>query len=169
MLTFTIMLLVIVSGAVLAIQSSINGRLGAATGVLEASWLTFTVGAALSFLLVFFFEPAQSVTLFTAPKWLLIGALFGVAYMVTTVFAVPRLGMAGTTVAVIAGQLSMSLTVDHFGWLGNEMRPLDPARVIAMLLLGGALVLIYLGNKRLEKADVPHAHEPQTFGNVLDS
>lgn len=150
MLTLLVLPAVIVAGAVLAIQSSINGRLGARTGVLEASWLTFTVGAALSFLLVFFFEPAGQVTLFTAPKWQLTGALFGVAYMVVTVFAVPRLGMAGTTVAVIAGQLSMSLMIDHFGWLGNAVRPLDPARLAAMLLLGAALVLIYLGNRRTE-------------------
>lgn len=155
MLTIIIMLIVIVAGAVLAIQSSVNGRLGAAAGVLEASWLTFTIGAALSFLLVFFFEPAHPVTLFTAPKWQLIGALFGVAYMVVTVFAVPRLGMAGTTVAVIAGQLIMSLMVDHFGWLGNAVRPLDPARIVAMVLLGSALVLIYLGNTRNGKVAGP--------------
>lgn len=151
MLTLLIMPIVVAAGAVLAVQSSINGRLGSKSGVLETSWLTFTVGAALSFLLVFFFQPPQAESLFDAPKWQLIGALFGVAYMVVTVFAVPRIGIAATTVAAIAGQLLMSLTVDNFGWLGNDVRALDLHRIIALLFLAAALVLIYLGNKRMEK------------------
>lgn len=41
--------LLLAGGAVLAAQSSINGRLGAHTGVLESAWLTFAVGAVLTF------------------------------------------------------------------------------------------------------------------------
>lgn len=69
MLQFLVLFAVLGSGAVLSAQSSINGRLGAQVGVLESAWLTFTSGALLTFLLVFFFEPPHPMTLFTAPKW----------------------------------------------------------------------------------------------------
>ena len=118
---FAILLL---GGAVLAAQSSINGKLGAQTGVVESAWLTFV------------------------PKWQLIGALFGVVYMLAIVFAVPRVGTAAATVAVISGQLLMSLLIDHFGWLGNSRLPLDPARYLSMALLMGALALIYLSHRK---------------------
>ncbi|MDI4638194.1 MULTISPECIES: DMT family transporter [Halomonadaceae] len=143
--------LLLLGGAVLAAQSSINGRLGAKVGVLASAWLTFVIGAVVTFLLAFFFEPAHSATLFSVPKWQLTGALFGVVYMLAIVFAVPRVGTAAATVAVISGQLIMSLLVDHFGWLDNDRLPLDPSRLAAMALLAGALLLIYQSNARRER------------------
>ncbi|MCO7247609.1 DMT family transporter [Halomonas sp. Mc5H-6] len=146
-----ILVLLLVGGAVLAAQSSINGRLGAKTGVVESAWLTFVMGAVLTFLLVFFFEPAHEATLFSVPKWQLTGALFGVVYMLVIVFAVPRVGTAAATVAVISGQLLMSLLIDHFGWLNNTVRPLDTSRYVAMALLLGAIGLIYLSHQQRQR------------------
>ncbi|GEN26641.1 membrane protein [Halovibrio variabilis] len=146
-----IFVLLLVGGAVLAAQSSINGRLGAKTGVIESAWLTFVMGAVLIFLLVFFFEPTHQATLFSVPKWQLTGALFGVVYMLTIVFAVPRVGTAAATVAVISGQLLMSLLIDHFGWLANAVRPLDGSRYLAMALLIGAIGLIYLSHQQRQR------------------
>lgn len=142
-----IMLLVVIFGeAVLCAQSSINGRLGAKVGVLESSWLTFVLGALVSFLIAFFLEPNHALNLFTAPRWQLTGAFFGVAYMLTIVFAMPRLGAAATTVAVISGQLLMSLLIDHFGWLNNPVIHLDGSRLAAIALLAVALFFIYKSN-----------------------
>jgi len=151
MLLPLIFILLLVGGAVLAAQSSINGRLGAKTGVIESAWLTFIMGAVLTFLLMFFFEPTQQATLFSVPKWQLTGALFGVVYMLAIVFAVPRVGTAAATVAVISGQLLMSLLIDHFGWLSNAVRPLDTSRYVAMALLIAAIGLIYLSHQQRQR------------------
>ncbi|WP_445010745.1 DMT family transporter [Vreelandella stevensii] len=143
--------LLLAGGAVLAAQSSINGRLGSHTGVMESAWLTFAVGAVLTFLLVLFFEPPQEATLMSVPKWQLTGALFGVVYMLAIVFAVPRVGTAAATVSVISGQLLMSLLIDHFGWLDNAQRELDGSRYLAMALLLVAIVLIYLSHRQQQR------------------
>lgn len=148
MILALVTLLALAGGISLAVQSSINGRLGNAAGVMETAWLTFVLGAAISFLLYFFFEPPHAMTLLTAPKWQLIGALFGVVYILVSVFAVPRVGIAAATVAVITGQLAMSLLIDHFGWFANTAIPLDASRYASIALLAAALVLIYLGNRR---------------------
>lgn len=148
MILALVTLLALAGGISLAVQSSINGRLGNAAGVMESAWLTFVLGAAISFLLFFFFEPPHAMTLLTAPKWQLIGALFGVVYILVSVFAVPRVGIAAATVAVITGQLGMSLLIDHFGWFSNAAIPLDASRYASIALLAAALVLIYLGNRR---------------------
>jgi len=140
--------LVIASGAILCAQSAINGRLGAHVGVLESAWLTFTLGAMLSFLYAFLFEPQHALTLFTAPRWQVTGAFFGVVYMLVIVFAMPRVGTAAATVSVISGQLLMSLLIDNFGWLNNPVIALSGARYMAMILLAIALLLIYRSNAR---------------------
>ncbi|WP_407304667.1 DMT family transporter [Acinetobacter sp.] len=153
---YIMLLVVIIGGAVLCAQSSINGRLGAEVGVLESAWLTFVMGTILSFLLGFFFEPQYSMNLFTVPRWQLTGAFFGVAYMLTIVFAMPRLGAAATTVAVISGQLLMSLLIDNFGWFNNTVIALDGSRLAALVLLAIALFFIYKSNSiAVAQADSP--------------
>lgn len=143
---YMMLLVVIFGGAVLCAQSSINGRLGSEVGVLESAWLTFVIGTMVSFLIGFFFEPHYSLNIFTAPRWQLTGAFFGVAYMLIVVFSMPKLGAAATTVAVISGQLIMSLLIDNFGWFKNTVIPLDGARLAAIMLLAIAIYFIYKSN-----------------------
>lgn len=66
--------------------------------------------------------------------------------MLIVVFAMPRLGAAATTVAVISGQLLMSLLIDNFGWFNNAVIPLDRSRFAAVILLAIALFFIYKSN-----------------------
>jgi transporter family-2 protein len=140
------LILVVTGGAVLCAQSAINGRLGSTVGVIESAWLTFTLGALLTFVIAFFTEGPHTLTLFTAPRWQMTGAFFGVIYMLVIVFAMPRVGTAAATVAVISGQLLMSLLIDNFGWLGNAVIELGTRRYAAMVLLALALGLIYRSN-----------------------
>lgn len=140
---------VIAAGAVLSVQAAINGRLGEKVGVLRSSLLTFVVGAVSTGLLILFFEPAHALSLLDVPKWQLSGALFGVVYMMVMVGAVPRVGTAVATVAVILGQLGMGMLIDHFGWLGNPAIELSGTRVLAMVLLGLALVFMYRSSNRV--------------------
>ncbi|MFC6166160.1 DMT family transporter [Acinetobacter terrestris] len=154
---YIMLLVVILGGAVLCAQSSINGRLGSEVGVLESSWLTFVMGTLISFLIAFFFEPQYSLNLFTAPRWQLTGAFFGVTYMLIVVFAMPRLGAAATTVAVISGQLVMSLLIDNFGWFNNAVITMDGSRVAALVLLAIALFFIYKSNVTAKSPPTIHS------------
>ncbi|EHM40944.1 MULTISPECIES: DMT family transporter [Hafnia] len=146
--------LVVIAGAVLSMQAAINGRLGESVGVIRSSQLTFVVGAVLSGLLIFFFEPSHTQTLLTVPKWQLAGALFGMFYMLVMVASVPKVGVATATVAVICGQLSMGMMIDTFGWFGNQAIGFSMSRMAALICLALALVLIYRSNREEEQAVV---------------
>lgn len=145
---FVLLLLVVAAGAVLSVQAAINGRLGQTVGVLRSSLLTFAVGTVTTGLLIVFFEPAHAVSLLEVPKWQLSGALFGVVYMIVMVGAVPRVGTAVATVAVIVGQLGMGMLIDNFGWLGNPAIELSGSRILAMACLALALVFMYRSSAR---------------------
>ena len=146
-MTFIMILLAIFGGVMLSIQAAINGQLGSKLGVFKTAFLTFSVGALITALLIFYFEPKHSITLLDVPKWQLLGAMCGVPYIVIMVLAVQRIGTAVATVAVIFGQLTMSMLIDNFGWLGNEPIPFSIYRVIAIICLGIALYFIYSSNK----------------------
>ncbi|WHS58526.1 DMT family transporter [Pseudomonas sp. G2-4] len=145
---FVLLLVVVAAGAVLSVQAAINGRLGQTVGVLRSSLLTFAVGTVTTGLLIVFFEPAHALTLLDVPKWQLSGALFGVVYMMVMVGAVPRVGTAVATVAVIVGQLGMGMLIDNFGWLGNPAIELSGSRILAMACLALALVFMYRSSAR---------------------
>lgn len=98
-------------------------------------------------LLIFYFEPKQALTLLDVPKWQLLGAMCGVPYIVIMVLAVQRIGAAVATVAVIFGQLLMSILIDNFGWFGNEVLSFSPYRLGALICLGIALYFIYSSSK----------------------
>ncbi|CAI0809454.1 DMT family transporter [Serratia ficaria] len=146
-MTILMITLAFIGGAVLSIQAAINGQLANKVGVFRSAFLTFALGALVTGLLIFFFAPKQAVTLVDVPKWQLLGALCGVPYIVIMVLAVQRIGAAVATVAVIFGQLAMSMIIDNFGWLGNEAIPFSPTRLGAVACLGIALYFIYSGNK----------------------
>ncbi|WP_222888658.1 DMT family transporter [Enterobacter sp. C2] len=140
-------ILSLVGGALLSVQAAINGQLGSKVGVFRSAFLTFSVGALITALLIFFFETKHAVTLLEVPKWQLLGALLGVPYIVIMVLAVQRIGTAVATVAVIFGQLAMSMLIDNFGWLHNEAIPFSATRLGAVMCLGIALWFIYSGSK----------------------
>lgn len=142
-----LIILAVMGGAFLSIQAAINGQLGSKVGVFKSAFLTFSVGALITALLIFFFEPQHAVTLLDVPKWQLLGAFCGVPYIVIMVLAVQRIGTAVATVAVIFGQLAMSMLIDHFGWLGNEAIHFSATRLGAVICLGIALFFIYSSSK----------------------
>ncbi|MFP2240054.1 DMT family transporter [Pseudescherichia vulneris] len=146
-MTIIMILLAVAGGATLSIQAAINGQLGSKVGVFKSAFLTFSVGALVTALLIFFFEPQHALSLMDVPKWQLLGAMFGVPYIVVMVLAVQRIGTAVATVAVIFGQLTMSMLIDNFGWLGNASIPFSISRLGAVICLGIALFFIYSSSK----------------------
>ncbi|GKW23659.1 membrane protein [Pectobacterium carotovorum subsp. carotovorum] len=143
MLSVIMIVLAVVGGALLSVQAAINARLAATQGAIRTTFLTFLVGTAFSAVMVIFLEPPHEVTLFDVPKWQLLGSLFGLIYVLSMVFAVQKIGTAIATVAVILGQLSMSIIIDTFGWLGNQAIDFSIHRVLAAVCLAIALWFIY--------------------------
>ncbi|SXF93442.1 membrane protein [Klebsiella variicola] len=159
-MTIIMILLAVAGGAMLSIQAAINGQLGSKVGVFKSAFLTFSVGALVTGLLIFFFEPKHPLTLMDVPKWQLLGAMFGVPYIVIMVLAVQRIGAAVATVAVIFGQLTMSMLIDNFGWLGNVSIPFSMSRIGAIICLGIALFFIYSSSKsKAATAKTPRQQE----------
>ena len=161
-MTIIMILLAVAGGAMLSIQAAINGQLGSKVGVFKSAFLTFSVGALVTGLLIFYFDPIRPLTLMDVPKWQLLGSMCGVPYIVIMVLAVQRIGAAVATVAVIFGQLTMSMLIDNFGWLGNASIPFSMSRIGAIVSLGIALYLIYSSSRaKAATVEIPRRPVPQ--------
>ena len=77
--------------------------------------------------------------------WHWSGGLLGVMFIATAAFAGPKVGAVLFMALVIAGQLSMALTLDHFGWAGFREAPLSLGKLAGLGLVIAGVVLIQRG------------------------
>lgn len=138
----------LIGGILLSAQSSINGKLSRKAGAIETTLLTLITGSMFLSIVIIFFGSSHLLNIFDAPKWQLSAAFLGVLYMLLVIAAVPKIGVIATNITAIAGQLLISLIIDHFGWFNSMVISLDLNRAIALLFILVALYFIYKGNKR---------------------
>lgn len=138
-------LLTAFTGGLVALQAPINSVLGKAVGTWQAAFLSFAIGtAALACIAAVATGGLGQLAEAKHVTWYyLTGGLLGAAYVTSILVTVRSLGAGGVVAATIAGQLAVSVVVDHFGLLGVAKQPVTLARVagIALLALGTYLVV----------------------------
>jgi transporter family-2 protein len=142
---FFLILFIVLGGMGLSVEAGLLGPLGEGVGKLWATFSIFGVGAALTFILMLFFSPRNSPSFFTQPSWTLLGGVLGPIYVVILTIATPTIGIAMTMIGILAGQVSKSLIIDHYGLFGANYRRIDSKRIIALLFIVAALVLMARG------------------------
>src|SRR5690606_28130816 len=134
----------LLAGAATALQGPTNARLVTAVGSpLNAAFVSFAVGTVALGLLALAVQTRPDVAAMKAlPWWAWMGGLYGCAFVVSAAWGVPRLGVAPTITVMIAGQLLLSLALDHFGALGVTKQPLSLGRIAGVALVIGGVVLV---------------------------
>lgn len=138
---FTIFALL--GGVAVAIQAQINGGVGKKVGVLEASFISFSIGTIALAFIVLFFGKGHFSAITTVPKWQLIGGLLGAIYIVVAILVVPKIGVLSTFVAVVSGQILMGAFISHFGLFGGHPIQIDMKKILAIILLFISLYLFH--------------------------
>lgn len=128
----------------LSVEAGLLATLSQNVGKLWATFSIFSVGSVLSFLLMLFFAPRDTPSLFSQPNWTLIGGILGVVYVVVLAVATPQIGIALTMVGVLFGQVAKSLLIDHFGWFGMPRLRIDKRRLFALLFIVLALIFMMI-------------------------
>ncbi|MGW9018976.1 DMT family transporter [Priestia megaterium] len=135
-------ILALLAGAALSFEGAIYGELGKTIGQLETSFYNFVMGSIILGLLWIFFGKGKLSYAVQAPKWSLLGGVLGVVYLTSIVISIPFVGVGITMVAIIIGQLVMSMVIEHFGWLGSPKARINKERVFAVISMIIALILI---------------------------
>lgn len=144
-------LLALVAGIFIALQSRINGGLGLALeDGISAALYSFTSGTLVLGVIVILMPTARAGVLQIGkklqsgelPAWMILGGAFGGYLVMTQGLAAGSLGISLFTVAVVAGQGVSAILIDTNGLFGAEKRRLNPARLFGAIavLVGVALV-----------------------------
>ncbi len=137
-------LLTAFTGGLVALQAPVNSLLGRAIGTWQAAFVSFAIGTvALACIAALATGGLGQVSGVRNVSWYyLTGGLLGAAYVTTILVTVRTLGAGGIVAATIAGQLAVSVVVDHFGLVGVAKQPVTAAKVAGVLLLGLGTYLV---------------------------
>lgn len=138
-------LLAIVAGIGLPIQAALNAKLSKSVGdPFYGTFISFVVGMSALFLYLIVgrvdFAQIQNTQNEHWSIWA--GGLLGAVYVASLIVLTPRLGVAVTLGLTVAGQMAFSLVMDHYGWLGIPVQPINLWRILGIVLLVAGVWLI---------------------------
>jgi bacterial/archaeal transporter family-2 protein len=140
-----LILVAIMLGMAMPVQTGVNMQLRQYVGhPILAALGSFCAGTlSLLIYILIIRPPLPSLNVLTQiPIWGWAGGLLGATYITLVVILAPKLGSTSLVVAVVAGQMIMSLILDHYGLMGFPVHPINLLRLLGVLLLILGVVLI---------------------------
>jgi len=140
-----LMLLALLAGLVLPVQAGLNVQLGKAVQQpIFAAFASFLVGtiALLVYLVVLKFDFSTMANLRSVSPVVWLAGILGAFYVAAVIVLAPKLGTALTFSLIVAGQMLLSLVLDHYGWLGMPVKQVSWQRLLGMtfLILGVLMI-----------------------------
>lgn len=133
-----------VAGSLLPIQAGMNSKLAKSGGSpLHATMLSFMIGFAA--LLLYISLTSQQVSwkgIREAPAYAWAGGLLGAFYIAVILFAFPRIGPGLTFGLIVAGQLLISMLMEHFQLMNTQPHAISLGRVAGLLLIIGGVIMM---------------------------
>ncbi|WP_258360681.1 DMT family transporter [Moorella sulfitireducens] len=137
------LVLALVSGIAMAFQGSINSALGKIIGLLQATLVVhLTATLTVILLLLTPLNNGNFSKLLHCPWYLWLGGLLGVLITYGVVASIPRVGAALATTAIIAGQVTCAMLIDHFGMFGLDKIPFTWWKAAGLVLLAAGARLM---------------------------
>lgn len=141
------LLLVLLAGAMIALQAPTNVMLARAGGSpVLAALISFAIGTAALSVAWLATGHRPGVASFASLPWhAWVGGVYGAIYVAVAAYAAPRIGLASLITVGIAGQIAMAIWLDHVGAFGLLRQPVSAARIAGALLVVAGVVLVRRG------------------------
>ena len=141
---YLIIIITLVMGSILPIQAALNGKLMRTFGhPIIGATISFLTGTIVLFIYAFAVKANFQTSLIKETQWYhWVGGIIGAIYVTGIIMIIPRLGAALAFSLIVAGQLMMSVLMDHFGLLGVPVNPVTPTKILGFLLLLAGVILI---------------------------
>ena len=132
-----IILIGLAGGIAVGLQSPMASIITQRLGIFESVFIVHIGGAIIALLPMLIYGSKLSQWR-SVPWYTLAAGIFGLVVIAAISYMIPRVGVAASITTVVAGQLLVGVTLDHFGLLGASVRSLDMTRIagLAVVLVG---------------------------------
>ena len=139
-------LLGVFSGILQASIGAIYGRLGTVlSSAMQATTISFIIAVAVILLICLLTGKINTVGKAfrrTNPWWMWLGGIIGATSVFVHSLTIPVIGVGLFSVALLLGQLTLSLGMEHHGWLGAPRKSVSPAQLFGLVLMMLGIVMI---------------------------
>ena len=134
----SIIVIGLIGGIAIGLQAPLASMISQRLGVFESVFIVHLGGTIAAAVALLFLGTGRLGAWQAVPPQALLSGVLGVVVIGATVFNVPRIGVAAAVTLIIAGQLLVAATLDHFGALGLASKPLSLERVagLGLVLIG---------------------------------
>ncbi len=138
------LVIVFAAGCFLPIQAGLNNKMGKSLeNPVYASLISFIIGVfSVGTYILLTKQDVSWAGLKTAPAYVWLAGVLGAFYVTAIILAFPKIGPALTFGLVVAGQMIISILLDHFKILVEEQHPINIWRIVGVILIVGGVVLI---------------------------
>ena len=140
-----LILVAIFAGILLPLQAALNAKMGRAIGdPIYASLISFVIGSVVLLIYILIAKVnLSSIDQATHAHWSIwLAGVMGAFYVSAVIILTPKLGAALTFGLVIAGQLSIAVILDHYGWLGLPVHLFNWYRMSGIIFITVGVVII---------------------------
>lgn len=133
-----------ISGVAMAIQGTINSSLSQKTSLLSATFIVHIIGTLVALVVVLAWRaPLMKYHWINIPWYLYLGGILSVLIVGLVAISIPKVGVCNATTAIIIGQVSMAVLIDHFGWFGLSRLPWNPSQLLGVALFAAGAKLLF--------------------------
>lgn len=109
------------------------GLLDKQIGTLESVFITYGSGGLLIGLVILYLRGGNLSLWQSVPWYAFLSGVIGLIIVASIGFSVPRLGLVTAFTLMVAAQFIVASVLDHYGFLGAEIRQLNLQKVLGML------------------------------------
>ncbi|MGB5987790.1 MAG: DMT family transporter, partial [Desulfobacterales bacterium] len=125
----------VVGGLAVTLQGQFMGIMDQNLGTKESVFITYGSGG-LAAILLFLLLPGNNLRNWSALPWYVFSSgLFGLIIVGSIGYVLPRMGLARGFTLMIAVQFILAALIDHYGFFGAALRPLELTRISGLIIM----------------------------------
>ncbi|AFQ44576.1 DMT family transporter [Desulfosporosinus meridiei] len=137
-------LIAAISGVAMAVQGTLNSSLSQKTSLLSATLIVHIIGTLVSLGVILTWRaPFFNHTWSSIPWYLYLGGVLSVIIVGLVATSIPKVGVCNATTAIIIGQVSMAVLIDHFGLFGVTKLHWSPWQLLGIGLFAAGAKLLF--------------------------
>ncbi|MBT3178030.1 MAG: DMT family transporter [Desulfobacula sp.] len=140
-----LVLVAAVGGVVVTLQGQLIGIINKNVGIAESVFITYGGGGLIIGITMLLLRGGNLSSLQSIPNYVLLTGPLGLVIIAAIGYSVPRLGLVTAFTIMVASQFIIAAVIDHFGFLGADIRQINISRLvgISVMLLGIWLTIKY--------------------------
>lgn len=130
-----IILIGLISGVAVGLQSPLASMITQRLGMIESIFIIHIGGALIILVPLLLIRGGNLGDWRSLPWYALLAGSMGLIVVGGVSYMIPRIGVAASITLIIAGQLLISSLLDHYGLLGVHTRTMDLQRILGLLVV----------------------------------